>query len=454
MRVKRQAQRKFKNNPRFQALKILFQVEHQQQYSNVLLDRFHQESSLEERDKRLVVQMVYGTIQHRYTLDYYLQPVTQGKKMDPWIQTLLRLSAYQIVYLDRVPNRAAVHEAVKIAKINGHQGLGGFVNALLRNFLRRDLPDLQAIDDVVQRLSIQYSIQAWIVEELLTHHDLQRTEEILSSTLEMPFVTARINDDPQARPALIQELTEEGFQVEASLVSPYGIRALSGNLIHSKAFERGDLTIQDESSMLVAPLGKLSGKEQVLDACAAPGGKATHIAHLLDEGSLLALDISQGKLQRLKDHAQRLGVADKIHVHVTDATQFEPEPGVLYDRIYLDAPCSGLGLLRRNPEVKYEKTPEDVVHLTKIQEALINHVSQYLRPGGYLIYSTCTLTQKENEDLVDHFLESHDNFESDRITHQEGVPETLLTARGQVRVWPDQYQTDGFFIARLIKKQS
>ncbi|SDI29224.1 16S rRNA (cytosine(967)-C(5))-methyltransferase RsmB [Dolosicoccus paucivorans] len=452
MKIKKRAQQQFAGNPRWQALTILYQVEYQKEYSNVLIQRMLQNTSLEERDSRLVVELVYGVIQRRKTLDYYLSAFIKGKKIDPWVLTLLRLTLYQMEYLDRIPNRAAIHEAVEIAKTNGHQGLGKFVNAILRRIQREGVPSFEAIKPLSKRLAIQYSIDEWIVEDLLETFDGEKTAQLLASLLERPYVSARINAPSMQRKQLIDAFQALGYDVQESKLSPVGIRFMTGNPVNSPLFEEGKITIQDESSMLVAPLGDIKGDERVLDACAAPGGKATHIASLLTTGHLTALDISKRKLNKVDEHLQRMHLDEKVTTHVADASKFVPKNDELYDIIYLDAPCSGLGLMRRKPEIKYEKTRRDIIQLSKIQEKLLDHMATLLKPGGTLIYSTCTLTQLENETVLKRFLEKHEAFSVDPIKATE-VPEDILTPQGFVRVWPHQYHTDGFFIGRLTKSR-
>lgn len=453
MKTKDRAQKSLASNPRWQALLILHQVEYEGGYSNDLINQTLSQAQLSDLDQNLMVQLVYGVIQRRYSLDYYLAPFIQGKKIDTWVESLLRMTIYQLVYLDRIPDHAAINEAVEIAKLNGHKGLGSFVNAVLRNFQRQPLQDPAEIRDDSQRLAVTYSIQPWIVDLLKQELADQELEVLLASLLEDPVVATRVQAGPDQRAQLMDQLQEEGFQVEASPMSPWGIRVLEGNPIHSPLYEAGALTIQDESSMLVAPLGKLEADHYVLDACAAPGGKATHIAQYLAQGRLDALDISVAKLGRVKDHAQRLGLADRIEYFHGDASNFEPKNGQLYDRIYLDAPCSGLGLMRRKPEIKYNKQVADLANLQTIQLAILNNVCQYLKVGGYLIYSTCTLTSQENEAVIDHFLAQHQDYRLDPILPEELLLTDLINDQGQVRVWPHHYHTDGFFICRLVKIQ-
>ena len=455
MKVKARAQKKLVNDPRFQAVRILTKIDEEGAYSNVLLNDFYQDSehALKTVDMNLLVKLVYGVLQRKKTLDFYLAPLIQGKTLEVWLVNLLRLSIYQIIYLDRIPNHAIINEAVKISKLNSHQGLANLVNGVLRNFLRQQPRSLDSIEDPIQFLSMKYSMDAWIVEDLASYMGLDRLESLLISLLQPPYLSARLVDPNLSQAQAIGILEREGFSVEAGRLSAKGIRAHGGNLVHSSLYREGRLTIQDESSMLVAPLGKLQGDERVLDACSAPGGKATHIAQFLDKGHLTALDISEYKLQRVHNHLERLALDQRAETILADAGKFMPADGELYDRIYLDAPCSGLGLMRRKPEIKYEKRQEDIRNLADLQASLLEHLHALLKPGGYLIYSTCTLSRLENENQMDSFQERHPNFQVDPISKGElgEGKENILTPQGWLRIWPDDYQTDGFFIARLKK---
>ncbi|WP_124057654.1 16S rRNA (cytosine(967)-C(5))-methyltransferase RsmB [Vaginisenegalia massiliensis] len=456
MKIKNIAAKKLASNVRWQALKIINQVEYQAEYSNVLIDRFMNQSELNEQDNRLLVQLVYGTIQYRKQLDYHLADLIRGKKLEDWVASLLRLSAYQMFYLDRIPEHAIINEAVSIAKWNGHDKLGGFVNAVLRSLQRQGQRNILAIDDPIKRYAILYSLQEWIVETIFTacHQSHEKTKAVLESLLWNPIVSARLNTGHTTKEAILRSLELEGFVVEEGAISPSAIRCVNQNVVNSHAFEAGWLTIQDESSMLVAPLGKIQGDEQILDACSAPGGKATHIASLLNsQGYVTALDLSAAKLQKVKEHAERLSLADKFSFQAIDARKFMPQPGVFYDIIYIDAPCSGLGLMRRKPEIKYQKSYEDVLALVAIQKDLLRHLAQFVKPGGRIIYSTCTLTREENEELIANFVKEEPEFNIEPITQEEILPKGCLNEEGQIRMWPHQYHTDGFFICRLIKEK-
>lgn len=455
MRIKKQSEKRLKTNLRWDMLKLVYAIEYKGAFSNLLLNDYIQAEKRSDNDQSLVVKVVYGTVQHRYTLDYYLAPFLKGKKVEDWIASLLRISAYQLVYLDRIPDHAVVNEAVQIAKVNGHQGLGNFVNGILRAFIRTPLADLAEIKDETERLSVKHSIQPWMIEELAQFLKPDELEELLASLNQEPIVSARINAAPEERAAMIEQLQTEGFQVEESLLSPYGIRALNDNPVNSSLFKAGKITIQDESSMLVAPLGQLQGDEEVLDPCAAPGGKATHIASLLSKGGhVTAVDLSAEKLNKLVEHAQRMGLSPRITALAQDARKLDLNTQKAFDVIYLDAPCSGLGLMRRKPEIKYVKAATDLQALAKLQMEILTHVAGFLKVGGKLIYSTCTLSGIENEALLTEFLKHDSAFKVDPIQAAEvNGQKRILTDEGYVRIWPHLYHTDGFFISRLIKEK-
>ena len=455
MKVKSLAAKRLKHNVRFQALQLLVEIDWHDQYSNVLLNRALSQTELKPVDQGLLVNLVYGSIQHRLTLDFYLEPFIKGKKLESWIRTLLRMTVYQMLYLERIPDHAAINEAVNIAKLNGHAGLAGLVNGVLRNFRRQELRSLDTVTDPVEALSIQYSIAPWIASLLQEQYDQASLTELLASLNQRPRLTARIQAHPNERDQILAQLRAADYQVEAGNLSPYAIESLDGRILESPAFQAGRLTIQDESSMLVAPIGRPVAGQRLLDACSAPGGKATHMAYLLGAGHLDALDISQAKLDLVAGHMERLGLSQQeglnISLHATNALDFMPPSGTLYDIIYLDAPCSGLGLMRRKPEIKYTKQASDIEALSKLQSQLLDHVASLLKPGGTLVYSTCTLAQAENQDQVKAFLARQADFQLSPIGSEEVLGASVLTADGMIEVLPQDYLTDGFFIARMTK---
>lgn len=390
------------------ALDIMVKVEQQGAYSNLLLNSSLQKATLSREDAGLVTELVYGSISRMNTLDYVLEGfVSKGiAKLQPWVRNLLRLSLYQIMYLDRIPSHAAVNEAVNIAKKKYHQGISGMVNGVLRSVLRAgDLPVLPEGLSQAQRISILYSHPLWLVERWITEYGADTAEAICASNNEPPAVSVRVNTTMISREALLNQMIEQGLQASASDVSPYGIVVKGGgNLALTSWYRDGYISVQDESSMLVAEAVAPEPGMRVLDCCAAPGGKTAHMGELMkDEGSIYANDLHLHKAKLISDQAERLGL-DCVSTGSADALELEHTlEHQSFDRILLDAPCSGLGVIRRKPDLKWRKQPEDVASVASLQRELLQSVSKLLKPGGILVYSTCTTEQAENSEVVADF---------------------------------------------------
>lgn len=452
----RKVSKKIAQSVRYVALEALERVEKGGAYSNLLISDAITEGQLNELDGRLLTNLVYGTISRKLLLDYYLAPFTKNaKKIDSWVQSLLRLSVFQLVYLDKIPSHAVLNEAVEIAKARGNLGIGKFVNGVLRNFQRNDLRDLNEIKDPIQRLATEISMPVRLTEKLVDQIGPEETRNLGLSLFEASHVSARVDTRKISREEAIEQLRAEEIDAEPSQVSPYGVIAKKGFLAGSTLFKEGLLTVQDESSMLVAPALQVAPDQEVLDACAAPGGKTTHIATFLDaeqEGSVTALDIHQQKVKLIKENAERLRVADVVFPMQMDARNvhehFAPNT---FDRILVDAPCSGLGLMRRKPDIKYHKSAADFARLPEIQRAILESVSQTLKENGIMVYSTCTITPEENQDVVTNFLADHPEFELIPVAANDLV--TGLLKDKMLTLYPQQFMTDGFFISCLRKTQ-
>lgn len=444
-----------KSNVRESALHILDSIEKNQSYSNLLLNNIIKKNHIDRKDVGLLTELTYGTLQRRMTLDYYLEPfLHKTRKLEPWVKQLLRLTLYQMVYLDKIPDRAAIFEAVEIAKRKGHKGIAGMVNGVLRSIQREGLPSLEAIDNPVERLSIETSHPLWLVERWVNQLGFDKAKEMCEVNLTAPLQTARVNRTKASREAVMKMLLDEGFEVEESPIIPEAIKALKGNLANSNAFKEGYITIQDESSMLVAYALGIEKDETILDACAAPGGKSTHIAEKLHlSGKVISLDLHDHKVKLIASNAKRLGLSNietkaldsrKVHEHFAENS---------FDRILLDAPCSGLGVMRRKPDMKYTKKEEDIENLHRIQLDLLNSVTPLLKKGGIIVYSTCTVDEGENEQVIKTFLEDHDEFEGDN-TFKERLPQAIqpLCRDYSLQILPQDFGSDGFYIAVLRKK--
>ncbi|KKX54136.1 MULTISPECIES: 16S rRNA (cytosine(967)-C(5))-methyltransferase RsmB [Brevibacillus] len=438
------------------ALDVLNRVEEHQSYSNLELKHVLDREELRAPDAGLVTELVYGTIQRRLTLDTALDRFIRGKKVQTWVKNLLRLSLYQIRFLDRIPDRAVVHEAVEIAKRRGHQGIASMVNGVLRNALRSpDLWDKLGSGDDAARLSIEQSHPEWLVRRWAGQYGIEETRRILESNNRPPRTSIRVNTLKSTRDELLGKLREQFSAVEPSVVSPDGLVMEGGHAAGTEWFRQGLFTVQDESSMLVAPALAADPGMRVLDACAAPGGKTTHIAALMqNRGEIIASDVHPHKRDLIAQNAKRLGITI-IEPIVSDALHLGEKKLGTFDRILLDAPCTGFGVIRRKPDLKWNKTPDDVKAIAELQYKLLESVAALLAPGGLLVYSTCTIEPEENQLIVQRFVKNHPAFELDRTLADDlpaSVRDKIDTTEGFVQVLPHHFESDGFFIARLKRK--
>lgn len=420
-------------------------------YSNLQLNQIVKASKLEERDVHLLTTIVYGVIQHRLTLEYWLKPFLRGN-VDPFVKELLMISVYQMQYLDKIPQHAIFDEAIQIAKRRGHDGIRKYVTGVLHSLDRQGLPEIKSIKNPIEQLSIEVSLPVWLLEQLANEVGHEKMVKIAHSINDAPAQSVRINRAVTTKEHVTAVLEGEGFEVESSRVTPEALRVKHGHVASAQAFKDGLLTLQDESAMLMVPNLKLTPAMKVLDAAAAPGGKTIQIASYLDPqqgGSVEALDIHPHKIKLIEDNAQRLHVADRVHAQELDArkvdSQFDDET---FDAILVDAPCSGFGLLRRKPEIRYEKSYTDSIKLHQIQLDILNAVAPKLKKGGNLVYGTCTILEIENGAVIQEFLAQNLDYELVPTIGPLPQKEKLT-----MQIFPDDFDSDGFFIATLHKKQ-
>ena len=424
------------------ALAVLENVLMNQAYSNIALNKHLKGSQLSAADKGLVTEIVYGTVARKLTLEWYLSHFIEDRdKLDNWLYILLLLSAYQFRYLDKIPNHAVVNEAVELAKAR-KKGSEKLVNAVLRRILREGWPDIDSIKRKNKRDSIAYSLPVWLVSKLKEEYGEERAQAIFKSLLVRNKASIRVTD--LSRKEEIKALLE----ATDSPLAATGLVKEHGHFAGHDLFAEGVITIQDESSQLVAPTLDLQGDEQVLDACAAPGGKTAHMASYLTSGKVTALDLYDHKLDLIQENAERLGVADRVQTQKLDARKVHEFFGRdSFDKILVDAPCSGIGLLRRKPDIKYNKETADFTSLQEIQLEILGSVCQTLRKGGIITYSTCTIVSEENFQVVEAFLESHPEFEQVKLEHE--CKDILKD--GCILITPELYGSDGFFISQFRK---
>ncbi|QFK70931.1 16S rRNA (cytosine(967)-C(5))-methyltransferase RsmB [Pradoshia sp. D12] len=444
-----------KKNVREVALDILVSVEKSQAYSNLSLNHAIKENELSPQDVGLLTELTYGTIQRKMTLEYYVKPfIKNPKKLQSWVLLLIEMTVFQMFYLDRVPDRAAIHEAVEIAKKRGHRGIASLVNGVLRSIQRDGVPSLDDIKDPLEKISVSTSHPLWLVRKWAEEFGVAKTKEMCEENLHAPVQTGRVNLTKISREELMEKLKSEGYMVEPSLLIEEGIRCLKGNMALSASFKEGLFSIQDESSMLVAYALAPKENDTILDSCAAPGGKTMHMAEKMnDTGQIYALDLHAHKTKLIDMQAKRLGLSNIVTKQM-DARKtqefFETE---MFDKVLVDAPCSGLGVLKRKPDAKYTKSENDLSALAKIQFDILHQVSQLVKKGGTIVYSTCTVGNDENNDVIDAFIQAHPEFEKD-LTLKERMPEPVrpYIMDNSLQVLPQYFGSDGFFIASIRKK--
>lgn len=438
-----------KNSPRNLALETLDKVFQRGSYSNLQLNQTFNRTQLKEADRRLITSLVYGVLQHKITLEYWLQPLVK-RQPQSWVKTLLMMSFYQYQFMDRVPDWAITDEAIKIAKWRGNPGIRKFVTGVLHTFLRQGPADITTISDPIERLSVSGSLPKWLVRKLIDQYGMDRVTTLVQRINEPSKISLRVNTARITVEDAIQQLRDQKIEVQRSQVSEDGLVVKSGNVLSSEAFANGLVTIQDESAMLAVEALQLAGDEHVLDACAAPGGKTGQIAAALhsNQGHVDALDIHQHKVRLIEKNMQRLGVAERVTAHQLDARRVADKfVDEFFDKILVDAPCSGIGLIRRKPEIRYDKQPSTSEQLNQIQGEILNAVAPKVKKGGIIVYSTCTILQEENEQTIQTFLSHHANFQllktqTARAIKADRQQKTLT-------ILPSDYGSDGFFIGTL-----
>ncbi len=447
--------RAFSSNPRQAACAVLLQVRKDGSHADQLMDRELAAGRLSGPDRGLFAELVFGVLRRQGTLDHILGQLLDKPlaKLEPHTLIILRVGLYQLAYLDRIPESAAVNESVNLAKQDIPRA-SGLVNAVLRNYLRKrdsiTFPD-PAVEPVAA-IAARHSQPDWLVRQWIDQLGAGGAEQLAEASSQAPPLTLRVNTLRTNRDELLHRFTDNGISAAPCQFSPHGVRVEGRHHVPGlPGFIEGFFTIQDEASQMAALLLAPQPGERILDACAAPGGKATHLAQLMDNrGEVLAMDISAAKLPLIKETAERIGIGI-ICTRVADMLKSEERPAEVFDRILLDAPCSGLGVIRRNPEAKWRLTAADITRLSASQKRMLKNVSIMLKRGGTLLYSTCSTTAEENEQVVQDFLSHHPEFVLENLNDLFPAYGELFTPDGMYRAWPHRHDMDGFFAARLRK---
>ncbi len=416
----------------------LMDVEIKQAYSNIALN--HQIKSGRPDAPAFVRELVYGVLENKIYLDYIIEHFikTPMGKLKPSDLIVLRLGIYQLKFLDGVAEYAAVNESVELAK-KYCIGREGFINGVLRSFLRAGkevaLPD--RAKDEIRYLSVKYSYEPWIIELWLEQYAPEFVEELLAAGNKTPSLIIRVNLLKTSREDLKRRLIAKGFHAEDGLLCEETLHVEGRGLLGGKLYQSGMFSVQDESSLLAVNMLDPQTGEMIIDVCAAPGGKTFAIAEKMNNrGNVAAWDIYKRKLSIVEREAQRLGITI-VETRTWDATRVDSSRIEKADRVLVDAPCSGLGVIRRKPEIKYKKKTREFDEFPKKQLAILSASSQYVKPGGILVYSTCTISPYENQQVVRDFLKKNRNF----IKEEE------------LQLLPNVNNTDGFFICRMKRDE-
>lgn len=437
------------------ALKILYKIDKEGAYSNIALDEELKisKNKLNEKDIGLISQIVYGVTNWKLTLDEIIKKYSKIriKKISPWIINILRMGIYQIIFLDKIPKSAAVDESVNLAKRYGHKTSSGFVNAILRKVTIQDYKELFNIKEKVDMISKTQSMPIWIIEELLKNNEIQEVEEICKNLNMKSCISLRVNTLKISKEELKDKLKDKKIYFEDGDLEDFLIVDKIKNIEKLTEFKEGLFTIQDESAGLASIILSPKEGQNILDACSSPGGKTTYLAQIMNnKGNIEAWDIYEHRIKLVEENAKRLGITN-ITTKINDASIYHKELEEKFDKILLDVPCLGIGVIKKKPDIKWRKEKHDIQEINKIQYDILNTCSKYLKKGGNMVYATCSIIENENEHIIEKFLKENKNFEISRYKMEENNSyKKYLKNNKYLTVKPDE-KHDGFFICNIQK---
>lgn len=438
------------------ALKVLYRIDKERAYSNIALDEELKKNrnNLNEKDIGLISEIVYGTTTWKLTLDEIIKKYSniKLKKISTWILNILRIGIYQIIFLDKIPKSAAVNESVNLAKRYGHKSSSNFVNAILRKVEKKDFDEFFEIKDDIERISKTTSMPTWIIEELLQENSIDKVSEICQNSNKRPKVCIRVNKLNTTKEEVKKKLEGKGINARYGLINDFLILDKAKNIENMEEFKKGDFTIQDEAAGLIPLILNPKEGEKILDACSSPGGKTTYMAEIMNnKGNIEAWDIHEHRVKLVQETSKRLGI-NIINAKVNDATIYKEEYKEYFDKILLDVPCLGMGVLKRKPDIKWQRKKPDIEEITKIQMKILETCSKYLKSGGELVYSTCSIFNEENRQIIEKFIKKNKEFEIVKIKEieQEFFNKYIINSK-YISVYQNE-KTDGFFICKIAKK--
>jgi len=446
-------------NIRAVVLDVLMEVTEKEAYSHIALkETLEKYEYLDKRDRAFISRVTEGTLENLIQIDYIIECFSKVPiyNMKPLIRNLLRMSVYQLKWMDTVPDSAVCNEAVKIAQKRGFFNLKGFVNGVLRACARglADVTYPSAAENPLEYLSITYSMPQWILQKWLAQFSFEEVEKICASFQEERPVTVRIRTREASREEIIHSLETEGVTVEQHPYLPYALKLSGINYMKAlEAFRKGWIYVQDVSSMLVSEIAAPNWGDYCIDVCAAPGGKSLHLAdRLKGSGYVEARDISERKVDLMRENVERLGIIN-MQAALKDAMKYDEKSFQKADIVLCDVPCSGLGVIGKKQDIKYKMNETRIEELIRIQQRILSVSQNYVKPGGVLIFSTCTIGAEENQMNLRYFL---DNFPFHLESIDPYIPEALrsrTSAGGYLQLLPGVNETDGFFLARLRRNK-
>lgn len=424
-------------------------------YTDIALDRILKAKQVQSKDKSLISELVYGIVRRKRTLDSLINQLgtKKARQQPPNLRIILHIGLYQLRYLNHIPPSAAVNTSVELTKINGMKKLAGVVNGILRKYLRKSEQNDPLIlpSNSITKLGILHSFPDWIIKIFSTQLDIEEVEKLCIYFNQPPHIHLRINPLKTTTETVKNLLLDIGIKVENIPNLPQCLKLIGkvGNINQLPGFNDGLYSIQDSSATLVSHFLNPQPGETIIDACAAPGGKTTHIAELIqDNGIIIACDRLEKRLRKVTENAQRLHLKS-IKIQSGDSSTLKEFKNQA-DRVLVDAPCSGLGTLHKRPDIRWRQNHDKIKELSELQQKILENASNWVKPGGKLVYATCTLNPRENEEVITTFLQNHSQWKFD-TTLDKDLSHFFVISKGMMKIYPHLHQMDGFFMVKLTK---